>query len=122
MKTPDHDHPITITPCKGRVSVLCNGVLLARSDAALLLAEAKYPPVIYIPRSDIRIEHYVRSEHQSHCPFKGDAHYFSLDINGQRLQNSVWTYEQPYRAVAQIKGHVAFNADKVTFETEMQKA
>ncbi|KFE50068.1 DUF427 domain-containing protein [Pseudomonas syringae] len=121
MKTPDHDHPITITPCKGRVSVLCKGVLVARSDAALLLEEAKYPPVIYIPRSDIRIEHYVRSEHQSHCPYKGDANYFSLDINGQRIQNTVWTYENPYRAVAQIKGHVAFYADKVTFETEMSQ-
>lgn len=122
MKTPDYSHPITITPCKGRVSVLFKDTLVARSDHALLLEEAKYPAVIYIPRSDIRIEHYVRTEHQTHCPYKGDANYFSLDIHGQRSQNAVWTYEHPYRAVAQIKDHVAFYPDRVTFETEVPQA
>ncbi|MBC3953220.1 MULTISPECIES: DUF427 domain-containing protein [Pseudomonas] len=119
MKTPDYDHPITITPCKGPVSVMFEETLLARSDHALLLEEAKYPPVIYIPRSDIRIEHYVRTEHQTHCPYKGDANYFSLDIHGLRIPNAVWTYEQPYRAVAQLRNHVAFYPERVTFVTEM---
>ena len=119
MKTPDYDHPILITPCKGVVSVFFRDTLLARSDHALLLEEAKYPPVIYIPRSDIRIEHYVRTEHQTHCPYKGDAHYFSLDIHGLRIPNAVWSYEQPYRAVAQLRNHVAFYPDQVTFVSEL---
>ena len=88
----------------------------AESDKALELKEASYPAVIYIPRSDISIEHYARSEHRTHCPYKGDASYFSLNANGEVAENAVWTYEQAYPSVKEIEGHVAFYPDKVTLE------
>lgn len=122
MKILGSDHPITLHPYQGRVSVYFNQTLVAQSDNALQLEEGRYPPVIYIPRSDIRIEHYARSAHQTHCPYKGEAHYFSLQADGERAENVVWTYEDPYPVVAQIRDHVAFYPDKVTFETHELQA
>lgn len=118
MKIPGPDHPITLTPFQGSVTVRFNDVVVAQTDKAVKLEEAKYLAVFYIPRSDIRVEHYVRTEHQTHCPYKGDANYFSLSADGKTAENAVWTYENTYPAVAEIKEHVAFYTDKVTFEIE----
>jgi uncharacterized protein (DUF427 family) len=118
IKIPGPDHPITITPHQGRVTVRFKDVIVAQTDKALKLQESTYPAVLYIPRGDIRTERYTRTEHQTHCPYKGDANYFSLNADGQTAENAVWTYEDTYPAVAEIKDHVAFYSDKVTFETE----
>ncbi|MFJ2363766.1 DUF427 domain-containing protein [Pseudomonas sp. NPDC087697] len=118
MKIPGPDHPITITPFQGRVTVRFNDVVVAQTDKAVKLEEAKYPAVFYIPRSDIRVEYYARTEHTTHCPYKGDANYFDLSADGKTAENAVWSYENTYPAMAQIKEHVAFYADKVTFEIE----
>jgi uncharacterized protein (DUF427 family) len=114
MEIPGPDHPITIAPLAGTVSVHFKGVLVARSSKAQELKEAKYPAVIYIPRSDISIEHYEKTAHQSHCPYKGDASYFSLKAGSETAENAVWTYEQAYPAVKDIEGHVAFYTNKVS--------
>lgn len=116
MKIPGPDHPISITPVRGRVTVQFNGVRVAQSDKALELKEANYPPVIYVPRSDISMEHYQSTDHRTHCPYKGDASYFSLVANGESAENAVWTYEEAYPSVKAIEGHVAFYPDKVTLE------
>ena len=116
MKVPGPDHPITVSPLKGRVTVQFKGVRVAQSDNALELKEAQYPAVIYIPRSDISIEHYVRTQHRTHCPYKGDASYFSLTANGESAENAVWTYEDAYPSVKDIEGHVAFYPDKVDID------
>lgn len=116
MNIPGPDHPITIAPLNGRVTVHFKGVQVAQSDNALELNEAQYPSVIYVPRSDISIEHYVRTEHRTHCPYKGDANYYSLSANGETAVDAVWTYEAPYPSVKQIEGHVAFYPNKVTLK------
>jgi len=118
MKNPGPDHPITIAPLAGTVSVHFKDVLVARSSQAKQLKEAKYPAVIYIPLSDISIEHYEKTAHQSHCPYKGDASYYSLKAGGQTAENAVWTYEHAYPAVKDIEGHVAFYPDKVAISVD----
>nr|WP_296262628.1 MULTISPECIES: DUF427 domain-containing protein [unclassified Pseudomonas] len=115
VKIPGPDHPITITPLPGHLRVEFNGVPVAQSNKALVLKEAHYPSVIYVPRSDISIEHYLRTEHRTHCPYKGDARYFSLSANGETAANAVWTYEEAHPSAKQIEGYVAFYADNVTF-------
>jgi uncharacterized protein (DUF427 family) len=104
MKIPGPDHPITITPTSGRVVVKAGGKIVADTRAALTLKEASYPPVQYIPRADADMARLARSSHTTHCPYKGDASYYSLP----GAENAVWTYETPYPAVAQIAGHLAF--------------
>ncbi|MBK8161454.1 MAG: DUF427 domain-containing protein [Rhodospirillaceae bacterium] len=109
MKQPGPDHPITITPTAGRVVVKAGGKVIADSRRALTLQEGSYPPVQYIPRADAQMSELVHSTQQTHCPYKGDAAYFS--IGG--ANNAVWSYEQPFPAVAAIAGHLAFYPNKV---------
>ena len=113
MKTPGPDHPITIEPTPGRVRVVFNGRVVADSTQALTLREASLRPVLYIPRADADMSLLVRSAHASHCPYKGDAAYYSLSVDGRTAENAVWTYETPYPAMAPIKEHLAFYPDRV---------
>ncbi len=113
MKTPGPNHPIAIAPQIGRVRVLLVGELIAESTRALSLQEARYPAVVYIPRADIRADALSRSAHTTHCPFKGDASYYDLIVGGTRRSNAVWSYEDPYPAVAAIKDHMSFYPDRV---------
>lgn len=115
-RIPGPDHPIAIAPTKGRVVVRFAGEVVAESDRALTLKEANYPPVQYVPRADARLAHFTRTAHATYCPYKGDCTYFSLKSERGSVENAVWSYEQPYEAVRQIAGHLAFYPDKVEIE------
>ncbi|MEM8649628.1 MAG: DUF427 domain-containing protein [Pseudomonadota bacterium] len=105
------NHTVDITPFDGTVSVSVNGEEIAKSSNALQLAEAKYPLVFYIPISDLPEEKLVKSDHQTYCPFKGNAGYYDLVHAGQTNENAVWTYSDPYDEAIAIKDHVAFYAN-----------
>ena len=89
------------------------GRLIADTRNALTLREADYPPVQYIPREDVDLSELDRTDHSTYCPYKGDSSYYSIPAGGKKSVNAVWSYEDPYPAVAQIKGHVAFYPDQV---------
>ena len=113
VKVPDATHPITIRPTGSHVTVSVGGVKVAESDSALSLAEASYPVVQYIPVADVDESLLVRTDSQTYCPYKGDASYYSVQTPDGRTETDViWTYEQPYDAVAEIAGHVAFYANR----------
>ena len=116
MKIPGPDHPITILPNPKRVRVSLGGTVIAETAHALTLREAAYPPVQYIPRADAKLDLLSKTDRSTYCPYKGDAGYFTIHTDGKTLDNAIWTYEQPYEAVKQIAGHLAFYADKVTIE------
>lgn len=113
MKQPGPDHPITITPHQGTVRVKVGDALVAETRAALSLQEASYDPVFYIPRTDARWELFSKSARTTRCPYKGDASYYDVSAGGQQREAAVWSYEEPYPAVAEIKDHLAFYKDKV---------
>jgi uncharacterized protein (DUF427 family) len=113
IKKPGPDHPIAITPVPRRVTVTVGETVLADSKHALSLSEATYPPVYYIPRADAAMDLLVRTQHTTHCPYKGECNYFSIPSLGERGENAVWTYEHPHDAVASIAGHLAFYPDRV---------
>jgi uncharacterized protein (DUF427 family) len=113
MKTPGPDHPITIGPAGGRVTVRAGGAVIASSDRALALREADYPPVLYIPREDVAMDRLQRTDRHTYCPYKGDCAYFSVTAAGPQGENAAWSYESPYPAVAEIRGHLAFYPDRV---------
>jgi uncharacterized protein (DUF427 family) len=116
VKTPSAAHPITIAPHPGRVVVRFAGAVVADTVAALDLTEASMRPVLYVPRADADMTAFEPTARSTHCPFKGDASYFTLSANGAQGDNAVWSYETPYPAVAPIAGHLAFYPDKVTIE------
>lgn len=112
-KIPGPDHPITITPHQGRILVRVAGTLIADTREALILQEASYPAVQYIPRKDVDMKLLRRTDHTTYCPYKGDCSYYSISNGGERSTNAVWTYETPYPAVAQIKEYLAFYPNRV---------
>jgi uncharacterized protein (DUF427 family) len=114
VRIPGPDHPITVAKSAAHVVVSIADGTLADTRAALTLREASYPPVQYIPRGDADMAQFERSGHQTYCPYKGDCSYFSIPVLGERGLNAVWTYENPYDAVASIKDHLAFYPDRVT--------
>jgi uncharacterized protein (DUF427 family) len=113
MKIPGPDHPITITPNPQRVIVRLGDQTVASSTRALTLRESNYPPVQYIPRADVDMSLLARTAHATYCPYKGNAAYYSLAQAERREENAVWTYEEPYAAVAAIKDHLAFYPNRV---------
>ena len=112
-KIPGPGHPIAIEPAARRIIVKAGGQVIADSAHALVLQEASYPPVYYIPRRDAVMEALEHTTHSSHCPYKGEASYFTIPAGGDRARNAVWSYEQPHAAVADIKDHLAFYPDRV---------
>jgi uncharacterized protein (DUF427 family) len=113
MRTPGPDHPITITPNPNRVRVKLGGKVIADTTRALTLREASLPPVQYIPREDVVFALLARTDHATHCPYKGDASYFTVSANGRTAENAIWSYEQPFSAVAAIAGRLAFYPERV---------
>ena len=113
IKIPGAAHPITIERNLKRVVVSIGGTVLADSRDALILREAGYAAVQYIPRKDVDMTLLERSAHSTYCPYKGDCAYFSIPSGGERAVNAVWTYEAPYDAVAAIRNHLAFYPDRV---------
>ena len=110
------DH-IKIKPATGTWTVRAGGAVLGESDNALELTEGDYPPVIYFPRDDVAMAFLDPSDTTSHCPFKGNARYFSVVTKSRTLENAVWSYEDPKPAVAQIKDHLAFyKMDEIAIE------
>ena len=106
---PSAGHPITIEPTGGRVQVRVNGELVADTTGALALQEATLPAVQYIPIGDVAQDKLTHTDTSTYCPFKGDASYYSVTTAaGQTVEDAIWTYKEPYPAVAAIAGHVAF--------------
>ena len=113
MKLPGPDHPITIEPNGTRVRVRFAGKVVADTTRALALREASYPAVYYIPRADTDMSLLTGTNHSTHCQYKGDASYFTISADGRNAENAVWSYEQPFPAVAEIKEYLAFYPNRV---------
>lgn len=111
----DPGHRITVEPFSGRVTVTANGRTIAATQKALSLAEHTYPPVLYIPFADIDFTALTPSATVTHCPFKGDASYWSL---ADGAKDAMWAYQHPYDEMLAIRDHGAFYPDRVTIGKE----
>jgi uncharacterized protein (DUF427 family)/class 3 adenylate cyclase len=99
---------IAIEPVGHRVQVVYDGVALADSDRAVVLRETRHEPVVYFPRADVRMDLLEPTAFRTHCPFKGDATYWTVAVGDRRSENAVWAYEDPLAEAAPVAGHVAF--------------
>ena len=118
MRTPDESHPISIDPYPARLVVRVGDTVVADTTASLVLNEANHAPVHYVPLEDVQASYLRRSDHQTYCPWKGDASYYDLVVDDKVIPNAIWVYEEPYDAMAQIKGHAAFYAHNVSFGSD----
>jgi uncharacterized protein (DUF427 family) len=118
IKIPGPDHPIAIASSGDHVVVRSGEATIADSHSTLVLREANYPPVRYIPIADVDRSQLVASELTTYCPYKGEASYYSIAPDPQRGTDAIWFYADPHPAVAEIGGHVAFYADRVELSVE----
>ena len=110
------DHTICVEPHSGRVVVRFGGAVVADTERALVLREASYEPAFYVPFRDCAQACFEPTERSTHCPFKGDARYWTLRAGEETAENAAWGYDAPFDQVSEIGGHVAFYPDKVSIE------
>lgn len=113
---PGPDHPITIDQTSTHVVVSAGDRVVADTTEPLILHEASYPPVYYLPLSDFDQDALEPSETHSYCPYKGQASYYSIRTGDGLIEDAVWYYDEPYDAVSEIAGHAAFYPDKVQID------
>jgi uncharacterized protein (DUF427 family) len=115
--TPGTEHTLALGPGPVLVDIKIDDQVLARGASAIELLEHTYSPVLYVDRKDVDMSALQRSDHTSWCPYKGEASYFHIVLtNGTRLENAVWTYENPFAHIEAIRDHLGFYADQVTLE------
>lgn len=109
----DYPRPPRVEPSPRRVRVIFNGQTIADSTRAYRVLETSHPPVYYIPRDDIRMEHLQPVPKQTYCEFKGAASYWTVTVDGKTAREAGWSYEDPAPRYAAIKGHIAFYASRM---------
>ncbi|NKB57257.1 MAG: DUF427 domain-containing protein [Alphaproteobacteria bacterium] len=107
------DYRIDMVPAGKQVRVEVNGQVIADSANVMLMQEQNHKPVCYFPMSDIEMAHFERTDHSTHCPFKGDASYWTLTVGERVLEDVMWGYETPCDEVSGIKGYVALYRDRI---------
>ena len=107
------DYPLEIAPSGKLVRVTLGGEVIAETSDALVMTESDYSPAYYIPLGDVRLDLMEKTDHSSHCPFKGNASYWTINAGGQTAENAVWSYEMPFDEVALIRETMSFYTSKV---------
>ena len=107
------DYPLEIAPSGKLVRVTLGGEVIAETSHALVMTESDYSPAYYIPLGDVRLDLMEKTNHSSHCPFKGNASYWTINVGGQTAENAVWSYEMPFDEVALIRETMSFYTSKV---------
>jgi uncharacterized protein (DUF427 family) len=101
-------HSIELRDDDRRIEIAVDGVVVASTDRAVVLQETGLPPRYYLPREDVRTELLDATANATSCPFKGAASYWSVEIDGRRHENVVWSYEEPIEGMERIAGRLAF--------------
>jgi uncharacterized protein (DUF427 family) len=112
----DPYHRVDVRTASRPVVVRAAGSVVAESDRPLMLFETGLAPRVYVPREDVADGVLEPGERRTHCPYKGDATYWSVRAGGRLLQDAAWSYEEPFDESARIAGHVSFDAEDVEVE------
>jgi uncharacterized protein (DUF427 family) len=108
----DFPRPPRLEKVAQRLRVIFGGETIADTTAGYRVLETSHPPVYYIPPGDLRAEYVHRAAGKSWCEFKGQAQYWTIDVNGRRSEKAAWSYANPSHAFADIAGYLAFYASR----------
>ena len=125
----EEDEPVTTHPrdpytrvdvlaSSRHVQVVVDGVKVAESTRPVILFETHLPPRYYLPLSDLRMDLLTPSRSHTHCPYKGTATYWHLDVGGRRYEDFVWCYRTPLPESQKIAGLAAFYNEKVDLSVD----
>jgi uncharacterized protein (DUF427 family) len=114
----DPYHRVDILESSRHVRVSLNGEILAETERPKILFEAGLPARYYIPPEDVRQDVLLKSEKTTRCPYKGVASYWSVEVGGERVEDLVWSYQDPIPEAAKIKGLLSFFNESVDLEVD----
>jgi uncharacterized protein (DUF427 family) len=104
----DYPRPPRVESTSRRIRVIFNGVTIADSTRTFRVLETSHPPVYYVPRADIQMQHLKMTARQTFCEFKGSASYWTVSVNGRTMPEAGWSYESPAKGYEAIQGCIAF--------------
>ncbi|MEP5762145.1 MAG: DUF427 domain-containing protein [Litoreibacter sp.] len=107
---------IKLRPLPGTYSIRAAGAVLGESNAVIALSEGNLDPVLYVPRADVGMEFFDKTDATSSCSHKGEATYFTLQAKSGPMNNAAWSFEHPLAGLETIAGHLAFRDETVTVE------
>lgn len=107
---------VKLRTLSGTYSIRAAGAVLGESTDVIELSEGDLAPVLYVPRADLAMDFFDKTDHATTCPHKGDATYFTFQAKSGPFKNAAWSYENPIAGLEPIAGHMAFYTDKVTVE------
>ncbi|HUQ75225.1 MAG TPA: DUF427 domain-containing protein [Burkholderiales bacterium] len=108
------DYEIRFEPSARRVRVEFNGAWVADSRRALVLHETRLPPAYYFPREDVKLDFLEKTQRVTHCPFKGNASYWTLKSGTAIAENAAWSYDEPYDDARPIREYISFYPNRVS--------
>jgi len=106
------NHSIVISTPTHPVQVSLAGTLIADTKQAILVEEGGYPGRLYLPANDLHMDYFAATQHTTHCPFKGDARYWTVKVGDTIVENGAWAYDSPYDECEALAGYVAFYGDR----------
>src|SRR6185503_4600279 len=112
------DYQIRFEPSAQHVRAEFNGEPIADSARVVIVHETRLAPAYYFPAEDVRMEVLAKTAFTTHCPFKGNASYWSVKVGDRVAENAAWAYEEPYREAAPIRGYLSFYPNKVSLLRE----
>jgi uncharacterized protein (DUF427 family) len=104
---------IVVQDLSETLQAVFDGETVCRSDRAKVLFEGSLPPRYYVPAADVHMEYLRPTETTTHCPWKGKASYFSIQVGDRIAEDAVWVYNDPIPEMAAIAGLLCFYPDKI---------
>ncbi len=109
----DPYHRVDICNSSREIKIKINGETIAATHHPVVLFETGLPVRFYIRKTDINLKLLKATDHQTGCPYKGTASYYSVVSNGNILENIAWTYPFPNPEASKIKDMIAFYTEKM---------
>jgi adenylate cyclase len=107
---PAHEgYRLSIEEDPRRIRAVFQGQTVADSSKALVMYETRLAPVFYFPREDVRMDLLAKSDRRTHCPFKGNASYWTIRVGSRSAEDAAWSYEDPYDESSIVKEYVALD-------------
>lgn len=106
-------HRIEVRAGTQHVRIEIGGEAIADSRRPMILEETRCPTRWYLPREDVRLERLARTATSTHCPYKGDASYWSVRVGDRVVEDAAWSYEDPLPEREDIRGFLCFYASRV---------